>query len=267
MRKIDIKIFWIIIAVPLFMISCKDEAVLNINEPIVGARVKLYNFGISAPTVNFYSNDTKISAVLSATGVESINGISTGSVYPSIGYALSPEGQRLFQAITPPAIPLPAPPNTTIAAVSAAVVNDKFYSVFVSGFYSATDKKADMFVVEDNFPKGLDTATTYIRLVNPGSNTSTLKAILTKTTTVTGQPPIIENFTLADAVPYKGASPFVAFKPGAYSITVTDAASGKVVTRAATSFLRERVYTLALRGNLVTTTTGFAPFIDFTTNQ
>lgn len=264
MRKIDIKIFWILIAFPLFMISCKDQAVLNINEPIVGARVKLYNFGINAPTVNFYSNDTKISAVLSATGVESINGISFGNVYPTIGYALSPEGQRLFKAITPSTITTTTP-NLTIAAVSAEVTNDKFYSVFVGGIYNATDKKADMFVVEDDFPKGLDTATTYIRLVNPGSSTSTLKAILTKTTTVTGQPPIVENFTLADAVPYKSASPFMAFKPGAYSITVTDAASGKVVTRAATSFLRERVYTLALRGNLITNTP--AAFIDFTTNQ
>ncbi|WEK19514.1 MAG: hypothetical protein P0Y49_22330 [Candidatus Pedobacter colombiensis] len=266
MRKIDIKILGMLIVFPLLMISCKDKAVLDINEPIVGARVKLYNFGINAPTVNFYSNDTKISAVLSATGVESINGISFGNVYPSIGYALSPEGQRLFQAITPSTITTTAP-NMTIATVSSQLINDRFYSVFVSGIYNTTDKKADLFVVEDNYPEGLDTARTYIRLVNPGSNTSTLKAVLTRTTTVTGQPPVVEDFTLASGVPYRGASPFMAFKPGAYSITVTDEASGKVVTRTATSFLRERVYTLALRGNLVTTTPAVAPFIDFTTNQ
>ena len=256
--------FGLLIALPLFIVSCKEEAVLNINEPIVGARVKLYNFAINAPTVNFYSSDTKISAVLSATGVESINGVSFGNVYPTIGYGLSPEGQRLFKAITPSTITTTTP-NMTIATVSAEVVNDKFYSVFVSGIYNTTYKKAEMFVVEDNFPKGLDTAATYIRLVNTVFNTSTLKAVLTRTTTVTGQPNLVENFTLADAVPYKGASPFMAFKPGAYSITVTDATTGKVVSRAAISLLRERVYTLALRGNLITGAP--APAIDFTTNQ
>lgn len=266
MKKINIKIFGILAMFPLLMNSCKEEAVLNINEPIVGARIKLYNFGINGPTVNFYSSDTKVSAVLSATGKESINGISFGSVYPTIGYGLSPEGQRELKAITPSTITTTTP-NMTIASVTGNLVNDKFYSVFVSGVYNATTKQAEMFVVEDDFPKGLDTARTYIRVVNPGSNTSTIKVVLTKTTTVTGQPPIVEDFPLASGIPYKGASPFVAFKPGFYSITLTDAASGKVVTRTATGFLKERIYTLALRGNLVTTTPAVAPFIDFTTNQ
>lgn len=266
MKHINIKSLTLLVGLSLFILSCKEEAVLNINEPIVGARIKLYNFAVSGPTVNFYSGETKVSAVLSATGVESINGINFGAVYPGTGYGLSPEGQRELKAVTPSTITTTTP-NMTIATVSANLVNDKFYSVFVSGLYNTTDKKADMFVVEDDFPKGLDTAKTYIRLVNPGYNTTTIKAVLTKTTTITGLPPVVEDFPLASGIPYKGASPFVAFKPGSYAITVTDAGSGKVVTRAATVFLKERVYTLALKGNLVTATPAVAPVIDFTTNQ
>ncbi len=252
-----------VVLVPLLLNSCKDEAVLDINEPIAGARIRLYNFSINAPSVNFYANDTKISAALSQTGTESINGVSFGGTYPANQYALAPGGENIIRATTSSTITTTTP-NLTIASVVHKLELDKYYSVFISGIYNTTDKKSDAFVVEDNFPIALDTARAFIRIVNPCPNT-TLKLVLTKTTVVTGQPPIIEDLQVATGVAYKGASQFFGFKPGAYSITVTDEATGKTAIRAATSFLKERVYTLALRGNILTGSP--ATFVDNTVNK
>jgi len=252
-----------VLFIPIAVTSCKDEAVLDINEPIVGAKIRLYNFSIGAPSVNFYANDTKISAALSQTGAESINGVNFGGTYPANQYALAPGGESLIRATTSSTITTTTP-NLTIASVNHNLVLDKYYSIFVSGIYNTTERKADAFVVEDVFPIALDTARAFIRIVNPCPNT-TLKLVLTKTTTVTGQPPIIENIDVAAGVAYKSGSAFFGFKPGAYSITVTDEATGRTAIRAATSFLKERVYTLALRGNILTGTP--ATFIDNTVNK
>jgi hypothetical protein len=44
------------------------------------ARIKFFNFGVNAPGVNFYADDTKMTAILSATGSEATTGVTYGGV-------------------------------------------------------------------------------------------------------------------------------------------------------------------------------------------
>ena len=52
----------------------------DITAPVSGAWVKYFNFGINTPTVNFYANNNKVTAISSTTGVESTVGVAYGSV-------------------------------------------------------------------------------------------------------------------------------------------------------------------------------------------
>ncbi len=244
--------------------ACKDgkEAVPDITKPITGAKIRLYNFAYNSPGVNFYANQQKISAVTSANGSEAVGGVAFGGTYPANQYALTPAGQTTFKAQT--SSTNLTMPNAVLTTVDKNVEEGKYYSLFTSGVYNATTKTTEGFIVEDIFPKVADTAQANIRIVNSGFNTSTLSMILTLTK-VTNGVTRIDTVNIASGVPYKSASPYVGFRPGAYAIVVTDLASGKKVTRAATTFLTDRVYTLALRGNLITSVP--APFIDNTVNR
>ena len=74
--------------------SCDKNAVQVIpTEPPLASRIKFFNFGVGAPAVNFYANETKMTAILSGTGAESNNGVAYGSaaaggVYESIAPGL-----------------------------------------------------------------------------------------------------------------------------------------------------------------------------------
>src|SRR6185503_7151323 len=46
--------------------ACEKTAVQDITGPIAESKVKFFNFGVNAPSVNFYANSAKMSAVSSA---------------------------------------------------------------------------------------------------------------------------------------------------------------------------------------------------------
>ncbi len=48
--------------------ACDKNAVQDITGPLASARIKFFHFGVNAPGVNFYANDTKMTAITSATG-------------------------------------------------------------------------------------------------------------------------------------------------------------------------------------------------------
>ena len=60
--------------------SCKKDGVQDITVPAPASRIRFFNFGLGAPGVNFYANDTKMTGVSSTSGVESTSGTSYGSV-------------------------------------------------------------------------------------------------------------------------------------------------------------------------------------------
>ena len=79
--------------------ACGKDAVQTIAAPATGADIKFFNFGVNAPGVNFYANDTlKVTATSSTTGQES----TTGTAYSGVGNA------GLYAALAPGSRP-PAP--------------------------------------------------------------------------------------------------------------------------------------------------------------
>ena len=250
--------------------SCEKNAVTDITVPYSGAQLKYYNFAINGPTVNFYANDIKTTATLTASGVESAAGVNFGGLVPLRGYSLAPIGSVKFSSLTPSTMvvnnALGQGPNIETSTVTKTVEDGKNYSYYTSGIYDYVTKKSDAFIIDDTLPAA-DTSIAYIRVVNPGHNTTALSLELTQTITNVNPsiPPIVIVTTPITSVAYKTASAYIPVKQGSYTLRLIDSPSGKVVTRAATSFLKGRLYTFTLRGNLITGTP--APFLDFTENR
>lgn len=259
-----------LVALVVMFSSCEKNAVTDITVPYSGAQFKYYNFAINGPTVNFYANDVKTTATLTATGIEAPTGVNYGGLVPLRGYSLSPVGTVKFSSLTPSTMVVDAAlgrgPGIETSTVTREVVDGKNYSYYTSGIYDYATKKSDAFIIEDVLPAA-DTSMAYIRLVNPGFNTTAINLELTQTFTSTtpGDPPLVVITTPITGVVYKTASPYVAVKQGAYSLRLLDPASGKIVVRAATSLIKGRIYTFTLRGNLITGVP--AAFLDFTENR
>lgn len=257
-------------ALAMIFSSCEKNAVTDITTPYSGAQFKYYNFAINGPTVNFYANDIKTTATLTSTGVEAAAGVNYGGLVPLRGYSLAPIGSVKFSSLTPSTMvvnnALGQGPNIETSSITKTVEDGKNYSYYTSGIYDYTTKKSDAFIIEDVLPAA-DTSIAYIRVVNPGHNTTALSLELTQTftSTIPGIPPLVIVTTPITGVAYKTASAYTPVKQGAYTLRLIDTPSGKVVTRAATGFIKGRLYTFTLRGNLITGTP--APFLDFTENR
>ncbi|WP_410220918.1 hypothetical protein [Pedobacter sp.] len=272
MKKLKI----IVTALSIFSITCfigcEKNAVEDITVPYNGALFKFYNFALSSPTVNAYANNTKFTAIASLTGTESAAGTSAGGVAPARGYSLVQAGSNIvFRVVTPSTMAASATtgfgPNLEIASVTASIEDGKNYSFYASGVFNKTTQKADCFIIEDKLPQP-DSSASYIRLVNPGHNTSTLSLEITRTFKLPDGSTATEVTTPITGVAYKAASPFVKVAPGSYTLKLTDQATGKSVTRAATGFAKNRVYTFTLRGDLISGVASSPTlFLDFTENR
>ena len=239
--------------------ACGDKTVQDITKPATGgANVRFYNFGPNAPGVNFYANDLKVTAVVSATGSESTNGTAFGSVGNGGNYSLIPAGQYTFTG----KIAATTDKDLSISPVSASVADGKWYSYYVSGIYDGTAKKADAFIIEDAIP-AVDYNQAYVRFVNAISNSTpqTLYAKNTATNTETA---------IGSAVTYKSGGTFIAVTPGVYDLNTRAAGSStNLITRAGVSFNPGHVYTISSRGDMTVTSTSAAnrPQLDNTSNR
>src|SRR5437762_14056514 len=73
--------------------SCDKNTVQDITGPLAASRVKFFNFGVSAPGVNFYANATKLTAITSGTGTESTGGVAYGGTGNGGLYSAIASGQ------------------------------------------------------------------------------------------------------------------------------------------------------------------------------
>lgn len=240
--------------------SCEKNAVQDIDNAPIGALVRVYNFALNGPSVNFYSNDIKITATNSATGVEATTGVGAGGIFPANNsyLSLSP-GQVTIKTIVPSTASVN--PNVVIANIPTSLTAGKFYSVFTSGLFDATTKTTSGFVIEDVMP-AVDTTVAYVRLVNTIANNVNgfdLKA------TVPSNPDII----IAAAVPYKSASAFVKVPAGIYTLSSvsTNTPTSYTITRTAVTFIKGFVYTMAARGDATIGTGTNARTLDLTRNR
>ena len=76
--------------------SCDKNAVQDITGSLPESQIRFFHFGVNAPGVNFYANDTKMTAISSASGTESTTGVVYGGVGSGGLYAGIEPGQYTF---------------------------------------------------------------------------------------------------------------------------------------------------------------------------
>ena len=239
--------------------ACDKNAVQDITGPLAGARIKFFNFGVNAPGVNFYANETKMTAISSATGIES----TTGTIYGGVGsggyYSAIAPGQYTVAG----KIAATIDKDLGISKLTATIADGKYYSFYQSGFYDATAKTVDGFLVEDPFVTAIDYTVAYVRFVHAMSNANPMT--LYAKSTVTGT-----EVAVGTVVAYKGAGAFIALPGDVYDLSTRYAGSAtNAIVRTAVSFSAGKVYTIGARGDITVTSTTATnrPFLDNTANR
>jgi hypothetical protein len=264
MKKLNIFTTALLLSVLIF--SCKKDGIHEIasSGTDTGAQIKFYNFGINSPTINFYANDNKISAITSVTGVEAITGIAYGSIFPASNYSLLTGGAYTFKGIVPALAAIS--PNAVVATLPATLENGKFYSMYTCGFYNATAKTTDAFIVEDKIPEANATSAN-VRFVNTIPNgASGFDLVLKNTTTLT-------ELVIAKNIAYKAVSDFALVPNGVYEVYARyPNTATNIISRNGTSvvsFIYGRTYTVSSRGDITVTGTTATnrPFLDNTSNR
>jgi len=239
--------------------SYDKNAVQTIDGPLPGSAVKFFNFGVNAPGVNFYANDTKITAITSTTGAEVATGVAYGAAGTGGFYDAVAPGQYTLTGRIAAVIDK----DLAISSLSAQLADGKRYSYFMSGFYNTTTKTVESFIVEDPLP-AVDASVAYVRFVNAISNAGATALSAKHATTGVITP-------LGGDVAYKAAGGFVALPPGTYDLSArVSGAATDLVVRTAQSFANGRVYTIATRGDATLPSTGTnanRPQLDNTANR
>ena len=246
--------------------ACEKNAVGVLDDPAAGngANVKFFNFSVGAPSVNFFVNDKKVTAVSSvgcflltdenraqclSTGSESTTGVAYGGAGngPNAYYSDVAPGQA---AITGK-IAATTDKNLAISTAQTNLEAGKFYSYYLGGIYNTATKTADAFVVEDVMPPE-DFQAAYVRFVN-ASNTAPLQLFAKHRVT-------LEEVPIGGLVAYKAGGTFVALPVGFVSASYDLAARAEgsatnVFSRTAVAFSPGRAYTITARGNTATAST------------
>jgi hypothetical protein len=246
--------------------SCDYEknAVQDIAGPLSGASVRFFNFGVLAPSVNFYANDTKMTAILvgtcttvppalpteacMTTGAESTTGIGYGGVGASGSYSSVEPGPYTLSGRIAATIDKDLP----ISSLPATLEDGKKYSFYQSGVYNSTTKTVDAFIVEDPVAAQIDWTTAQVRFVHAiyNANPMTLYA----RNQLTGV-----EVAVGGEVAYKAAGGFTALPNGVYDLSTRYAgSSANALTRTAVSFVAGTVYSITARGDITVAHTATA---------
>ena len=220
--------------------ACGDKEVQSLVSTTPQARVRFFNFGVNAPSVNFYADATKMTAVQSTTGTESTSGVAYGGVGANGAYSAIDPGQHALMG----KIAAATDKDLAISTVTTTVEDAKYYSFYMSGIYNTTTKTVEGFVVQDDFPISDDTTQTTVRFVHAISNANPMTLFAKSTTTGT-------ETAIGAEVAYKAGGAFVTLPAGAYDLSTRYTGSAtNVLTRPAVSFVGRRVYTVTARGDI-----------------
>jgi hypothetical protein len=223
----------------------EKNAVRDITAPLPAANVKFFNFGVSSPGVNFYANETKMTAISSSTGSESTTGVTYGNAGSGGLYVGIDPGQYTLTG----RIAAATDKDLAISTVAQSIESGKSYSFYQSGIYNSTTKTVDAFVVEDPIPAAVNVAKAHVRFVHAISNANPMTLSVTNTTTTTAT-------TIGAETSYNGATAFVEVEPGTYNLaTRYSGATTNAISRTNVSFSGGRVYTITARGNITTAST------------
>lgn len=238
--------------------SCDYEknAVQDIVGALPGASVRFFNFGVNAPGVNFYANDTKMTAISVGTctavppatpseacntiGAESANGVGYGGVGAGGFYSGIAPGQYTLSG----KIAAVVDKDLAISNLAATIADGKYYSFYQSGVYNATTKTVDAFIVEDPFPAEVDWSASHVRFVHAISNANPMT--LYARHQVTGV-----EYVVGAEVAYKAAGAFTPLPQGVYDLSTRYAGTTtNALTRTAISFVAGTVYSITARGDI-----------------
>jgi hypothetical protein len=260
--------------------ACEKNAVQKLagpigDENIPAAQVRFFNFGHGTPGVNFYANETKMTAINSATcsptpadtvqqrlcregGAESTTGVAYGGVGSGGLYAGIEPGDYTLKAT----IAATTDKNLAVASLPATLAAGKIYSFFTSGPYSTTTKTVDAFIVEDPLP-AIDWANAQIRFVNASFNSNPMQLTVRDSSTK------VETVIGSGTTAYKSAGTFTAIPGALYQLYTTVAGSAtKVIQRDGVTFSAGRIYTVTARGDItVGGTAAAARALDNTANR
>lgn len=264
MKKINI--YTAVFLLATLMFSCKKDGINEIDTITTdgGAQIKFFNFGVSSPSLNFYADNGKVSAIVSATGTEAATGITYGSVFPATNYSLLIPATYSFNGIVPALASIN--PGVVVAKLSTSIEAGKFYSLYTCGIYNTTAKTTDAFIVEDKIP-ATNPVSANVRFVNTISNASVGFDLVVKNTTTLVEQVVAANIT------YKTASNFVLVPNGVYEIYARYTnTTPNIIFRTGTSvvsFIAGRTYTISSRGDMTVTasTATNRPFLDNTSNR
>jgi hypothetical protein len=228
--------------------ACGSKMTTDITAPVAASKVKFFNFGVNAPGVNFYAGTTKMTAISSTTGIESVNGTAYGSVGSGGFYASIAPGSYALSAN----IAAATDKDLAISKVTATIADGKSYSFYTSGFYDATAKTVEGFVVEDGYPAAIDYTQSLVRLVNAISNSQPM--ILYAKNQLTGT-----EVAVGAAVAYKAGGTFTGLPQGVYDLSTRLAGSSTNISAlTSVSFNAGRVYTVGARGDITVVSTSAA---------
>jgi len=240
--------------------SCGKDAVQElINAPLAASRIKFFNFGVNAPGVNFYANDTKMTAITSGSGTESTTGIIYGGVGAGGAYSAIAPGQYTLTG----KIAAATDKDLAISTVSTTIADGKYYSFYMSGFYNSTAKTVEGFVVEDPVVPPPSYAVASIRFVHAISNANPMTLYAADTVAKT-------EVAIGSEIAYKSAGVFVDVPAGIYQLSTRyTGSSTNAIIKSDVSFIGGKVYTLTARGDITVTssTATNRPFLDLTANR
>ncbi|PYP15826.1 MAG: hypothetical protein DMD54_11190 [Gemmatimonadetes bacterium] len=248
-----------VLVTTLMAAACGENPVQVLpTDSLDASRIKFFNFGVNAPGVNFYADDVKMTAILSATGSEATTGVTYGSVGNGGAYSQIAPGAYTMTGRIAAATDKDLP----IASINTTIADGKRYSLYMSGFYNTTAKTSDGFVVEDAYPAQIDYSVAQVRFVHAIANANPLTLYAANTTTH-------DTLLVNSVVAYKSGGAFSPVPPGIYDLFAryTDSTTNKIV-RAGVTLAGGRVYTVGARGDITITSTTATnrPFLDNTTN-
>ena len=203
--------------------------------------LKFLNVTPGSPVVNYYVNGVKFSSALSTSGKET-GGYTYNGLYPDLGYAITTPGAI---AVTANIIPTATvDPGLEVLTTTLTPVAGKYYTVFTTGRYSATNKSIGPLLALEDVRPALDTAKIFIRMVNLYNGSPNLDLIKVAT-----------NTKVAANVAYGTASGFVEIPvpgngiapPNIFALNNT-ATNLPILPNLTLTLTKGRAYTFYLRG-------------------
>lgn len=252
----------VLLATVVIVAACGENPLQVLpTDSLQSSRIKFFNFGVNAPGVNFYADEVKMTAVLSATGNEATTGVAYGGVGNGGAYSHIAPGTYTMTG----RIAATTDKDLPIASLSTTIVAGRFYSLYMSGFYNTATKTSGGFVVEDAYPAQIDYSVAQVRLVHAIANANPLTLYRRPAADTTAA-----WVAIGGPVSYQEAGAFTGVPVGIYDLAAryTDSTTNKIV-RTGVTLAGGRVYTIGARGDITITSTTATnrPFLDNTTNR